>query len=104
MRVMIRFSLSVATGNELLRSGKLQKVFDRLLTELKPEAGYFYPNENGERSGFFVIDLTDSSQIAETVEKLFFGLEAKVNLVPVMNGNDLTKALSGVKSTIERYG
>ena len=32
------------------------------------------------------------------------GLNAKIELIPVMNGEDLQKGLSGVSDTIDRYG
>jgi hypothetical protein len=103
MRIMVKFALPVDAGNSALRSGKLAKVFDQLVADLKPEAGYFYPS-GGERGGFFVVNLQEPSQIAETVERFFFGLNAKVELVPVMNGEDLHKALSGINGIIQRYG
>jgi len=46
----------------------------------------------------------DSSQIADIAERLFFGLNAKIELVPVMTADDLRKGLSGVQGTIQRYG
>ena len=103
MRIMVKFSVPVEAGNAAIRSGKLEKVFEQLLEDLKPEAGYFYPG-GGERAGFFVIDMEDSWQVADTVERFFFGLNAKVELTPVMNGEDLHKALSGVPDIVERYG
>ncbi len=48
--------------------------------------------------------MEDSWRVADTVERFFFGLNAKVELTPVMNGVDLHKALSGLPDTIERYG
>jgi len=59
---------------------------------------------NGERGGFFVVNMQDSSQIADIAERLFFGLNAKIELVPVMTADDLRKGLSGVQATIQRYG
>jgi hypothetical protein len=59
---------------------------------------------DGERGGFFIINMQESSQIAEIVERFSFGLNAKVELVPVMGADDLHKALSGVPATIHRYG
>ncbi len=103
MRVMIKFAIPVDAGNEEIRSGKMQKVFQQLTEDLKPEAGYFFP-EGGERAGFFVVDMRESSQVAEIVERFFFGMNAKVELVPVMNAEDLQKALSAVQETIQRYG
>jgi hypothetical protein len=103
MRVMVRFSLSVESSNEAIRTGKLQKVMRQISEELKPEAGYFYLKE-GKRSGIFVLDMRDSSQVAEIAERFFFGLNAKIEMTPVMNAEDLQKGLSGVEDTIRRYG
>ena len=103
MRVMIKFAFPVEASNEAIRSGKLQKVFQQLTEDLKPEAGYFFPT-GGERGGFFVVDMRKSSQIAEIAERFFFGLNAKIEMVPVMNADDLQKALSGAQGTIQRYG
>ena len=47
MRIMVKFSFPVEAGNAAIRSGKVEKVFQQLLEDLKPEAGYFYP-EGGE--------------------------------------------------------
>jgi hypothetical protein len=103
MRVMIKFALPVEAGNAAIRNGKLQKVFQQLTEELKPEAAYFFPT-GGERGGFFVVDMRKSSQIAEMAERFFFGLNAKVEFVPVMAADDLQRALSGVPDTIQHYG
>jgi hypothetical protein len=59
---------------------------------------------DGDRGGFFVVDMRESSQIAEIAERLFFGVNAKIELVPVMTADDLRKGLSGVQGTIQRYG
>jgi hypothetical protein len=99
---MIRFALPVESSNTAIRSGKLAKVFHQLTEELKPEAAYFFPLD-GERGGFFIVDMQDSSQIAEMAERFFLGLNAKVEFVPVMSAADLEKGLSGVQGTIERY-
>ena len=45
------FALPVERSNEAIRNGKLQKVFQQLAEDLKPEAGYFFPS-GGERGGF----------------------------------------------------
>jgi uncharacterized protein DUF3303 len=103
MRVMIKFSLPVESGNTAIRTGKLAKVMHQIVEDLKPEAAYFFPTA-GERGGFFVVEMQDSSQIADIAERFFFGLNAKVELVPVMSATDLEKALSGVEATIQRYG
>src|SRR5437660_1589926 len=103
MRVMIKFAFPVEDSNDAVRSGRLQKVFQQLAEDLKPEASYFFPT-GGERGGFFIVDMRESSQIAEIAERFFFGLNAKIEFVPVMAAEDLQKALTGVQGTIQRYG
>jgi len=51
MRVMIKFALRVESSNTAIRTGKLAKVFQQIVEDLKPEAAYFFPT-GGERGGF----------------------------------------------------
>jgi hypothetical protein len=101
--MMIKFALPVENSNAAIRNGKLQKIFQQLAEDLKPEAAYFTAL-GGERAGFFVVDMRESSQVAEIAERFFFGLNAKIEMTPVMNMDDLQKALTGVPATIQRYG
>lgn len=103
MRVMIKFAIPIAASNDAIRTGKVQKVFQQIAEDLEPEAAYFYP-EGGERAGHFVVDMHESAQVAEIAERFFFGLNARIEMVPVMAADDLKKALSGVEDTIRRYG
>ena len=64
---MIKFTFPVDAGNDAIRSRKVEKVFKQIAEELKPEAAYFSP-QCGERGG------------------LFFGLNAKVEMVPEDEG------------------
>ena len=101
--MMIKFSFPVDAGNAAIRTGKVEKIFQQLIEDLKPEAAYFHAVD-GNRGGFFVVNMRESSQIAEIAERLFFGVSAKIELVPVMTADDLRKGLSGVQATIQRYG
>jgi hypothetical protein len=103
MRVMIKFAFPVEAGNAAIREGKVEKVFQNILEELKPEAAYFFP-EGGERAGLIVVDMKESSQVVEIAERFFFGLNARIEMVPVMAAEDLQKGLSGVQGIIQRYG
>jgi hypothetical protein len=100
---MIKFAFPVDAGNDANRSGKAEKVFQQIFEELKPEAAYFFP-EGGERAGLFVVDMKESSQVAEIAERFFFGLNARIEMVPVMAAEDLQKGLSGLQGIIQRYG
>ncbi|MGE5271177.1 MAG: DUF3303 family protein [Thiohalocapsa sp.] len=101
MRVMVKFSFAVDGGNVAIKSGKVEKVIQQLMAELKPEAAYFFPD--GDRGGFIVVNMDDSSQIVQIAERFFFGLSARVEMVPVMAAEDLQRGLSAARDIVERY-
>ena len=93
MRVMLKFTLPVEKGNQAFKDGSLGKMIESLITKIKPEAAYFGPS-NGKRSGMMFFDLAEPSQIVEVAEPLFSNLNAEVEIVPVMNGEDLRKGIA----------
>jgi len=97
---MIKFTFPVDTGNDAIRSGTVEKIFKQIAQELKPEAAYFFP-QGGERGGLIVVDMTASSQVVEVAERFFFGLNAKVEMMPVMALEDLQKGLSSVEGIVQ---
>lgn len=103
MRIMIKFTFPVESGNDAIRSKRVEKVFKQIAEELKPEAAYFCP-QGGERGGLIVVDMTSSSQIVEVAERFFFGLNAKVEMVPVMALQDLQQGLASIEGIVQRYG
>jgi hypothetical protein len=92
MRMMLRWTVPVERGNETIKDGTLSQTIESLIDELKPEAAYFWP-ENGERGGMMVFDMADPSQIPQIAEPLFLNVDAAVDFAPVMNADDLKKAL-----------
>jgi len=96
MRTMLRFTLPVEKGNQAFKDGSLGRTLESIMNKLKPEAAYFWPSE-GKRGGVMFFDLAEPSQIVEIVEPLFANLNAAVELVPVMNGDDLRKGIAKVK-------
>jgi len=93
MRMMLRFTLPVEKGNQAFKDGSLGKTVEALMNRLKPEAAYFSPMD-GKRGGMMFFDLADASQIVEIVEPLFSNLNAAVDILPVMTGDDLRKGLT----------
>ena len=93
MRMMLRFTLPVEKGNQAFNDGSLGRTMELIMSKLKPEAAYFAPLD-GKRSGMIFFDVAEPSQIVEAVEPLFLNLNAAVELVPVMNGDDLRKGLA----------
>ncbi len=97
MRMMLKFTLPTDKGNAAINDGSVAKIMETVLGKLKPEAAYF-TLADGKRCGMLFIDLAEPSQIVETVEPLFLSLNASVDLVPVMNGEDLRKGLAKLGS------
>ena len=98
MRMMLKFTLPVEKGNAAVRDGLLERVLESVMNKLKPEAAYFGPFE-GKRGGVIFFNLSDPSQIVEVAEPLFLNLNAEIELVPVMNGDDLRKGLTAATQT-----
>ena len=93
MRMMLRFALPVEKGNQAFKDGSLAKTMESMMTQLKPEAAYF-ATFGGKRGGLLFFDLSEPSQIVEIAEPFFLHLNAEVEVLPVMNGEDLRKGLA----------
>lgn len=100
MRMLLRVSIPVEAGNAAVKAGTLGPTIQKLLADLKPEAAYFYADDQGQRCGAIVFDLKEPSDIPSVAEPWFLAFNAHVTLRPVMNPQDLAKAgsvLGGAK-------
>jgi hypothetical protein len=104
MRMLMRVSVPVETGNAAAKAGTLGSTIQKLLADLKPEAAYFFADDNGNRSGSIVFDMQDTSQIPAIAEPWFFAFNAKISFRPVMNPEDLGKAASAITAAAKQYG
>ena len=96
MRTMLQWTVPVAKGNEGIRNGAIARAIEELTERLEPEAAY-YMAWDGKRSGMMVFDMKDPAEIPQIAEPLFMALEAEVTFIPVMNGDDLKRALASVE-------
>ena len=90
---MAKVSVPVEAGNRGIRDGSLPAAMQQSAERWKPEAMYF-TTFDGRRTAFMVFDLPDASDIPPFAEPFFRGLNADVQLAPVMNADDLQKGLS----------
>jgi hypothetical protein len=104
MRMLLRVSIPVEAGNAAVMNGTLGSTIEKILADLKPEAVYFFADDNGERSGSVVFDMKDPSQIPGVAEPWFLAFNAKVSLRPVMTPQDLAKAGPSIGKAAKRYG
>lgn len=104
MRMLLRVSIPVETGNAAAKGGTLGSTVEQILKDLKPEAAYFFADDNGQRSGSIVFDMKDSSEIPAIAEPWFLAFNAKVSFRPIMNPQDLAKAGPSISRAAEQYG
>ena len=87
----------------MARDGNLRPTVQSIVEEINPEAAYFTPME-GARGGYLVLNMDDASQIPAMAEPLFVGLDATVQIHPVMTAEDLERATPAIEQAAQRYG
>lgn len=104
MRMLMKVSFPVESGNAAARGGTLGTTVKGILDELKPEAAYFIANEFGERCGYIVFDLKDTTQIPSIAEPWFLAFNARLTITPAMTPQDLANAGPGIEQAVKTYG
>ena len=103
MRMLLRASIPVETGNAAAKAGTLGSTVEKILADLKPEAAYFFADDNGCRSASIIFDMKDTSEIPAVAEPWFLAFNATVSFRPVMNPQDLAKASGSISKAAEKY-
>jgi uncharacterized protein DUF3303 len=104
MRMLLRVSIPVESGNAAARAGTLGSTIEKILADLRPEAAYFIADDDGNRSGSIVFDMQDQSQIPSVAEPWFLAFNAKLSIRPVMTPQDLAKAGPSIANAAKKYG
>jgi hypothetical protein len=102
MRMLLKVSFPIVEGNAAVADGTLGSTVSSILSDLKPEAVYF-AEDNGARTAFVFLNVADSSQIPAICEPWFLAFNAKVELHPAMNLEDLKNAGPGMESAVRKY-
>lgn len=102
MRIMLKVTIPVETGNAAAKAGKLGAIIQSILTDLKPEAAYF-TDDDGRRAGLIFLDLQDASQIPAIAEPWMQAFNASIELHPVMIVDDLAKAGTAIEKAVKKF-
>lgn len=97
MRVLMKVSIPVEAGNRALKDGSLPNTIMGFIEEVRPEASYFVSDGTKGRTGYFVFDLKESSNLPPLVERFFNNLDAAIEITPAMNVEDLKTGLGRLK-------
>ena len=101
MKMLLMVEFPHEPFNALVRSGKVGEIMNRVLETIKPEATYF-TEQDGMRSGIFLIDVEDPSEIPGYAEPFFLNFNATCKFRIVMSPQDLQKA--GLEALGQKWG
>lgn len=90
MKMLLMVEFPNAPFNALVRSAKIGEIMGRILESIKPETAYF-TEQDGLRSGIFLINIQDSSEIPGFAEPFFLNFKATCKFRPAMSPQDLQK-------------
>ena len=94
MRMMVTIRVPVESGNRAIKDGTLPRIIQGVTERIRPECAYFFI-ENGRRTMRAVFDLKSQADMVPNFEPALLGLDAELELIPVMTGEELA---SGFKA------
>ncbi|HRC85153.1 MAG TPA: hypothetical protein PK413_06060 [Thermoanaerobaculia bacterium] len=86
--MMATLRVPVESGSRGIREGSLPQLVQGFLEKARPESAYFYV-ENGRRTMRVVFDLAKSNDMMPYFEPFLMGLDAELEITPVMNAEEL---------------
>src|SRR5215470_3571825 len=103
MRMMLKVSIPVESGNAAIKSGTIAKTIQSILADMKHEAAYFVADD-GLRTCIIFFDMKEPSQIPAVAEPWFLAFNAAVEFHPAMTLDDLKKAGGGIEKAVKNFG
>ncbi len=95
MRMMLKAQMDTAAATKAIQEGRMPTVMQTMMEKLRPEAAYFGPY-GGQRTAFIIFQMDDPSQLPAISEPLFSEFNARVDIFPVMDRDDLERGLSAL--------
>jgi len=93
MRMMLKAQMDTAVATKAMQEGRMPTVMQSTMEKMKPEAAYFGP-DNGHRTAFIIFQMDDPSQLPAISEPFFTEFNARVEVFPVMDRDDLERGMS----------
>jgi hypothetical protein len=93
MKFLIRMCVPTETGNKIAQDDISMKNIENYLNHIHAEAAYFFVS-NGERNAIFIVNIDSVDMLPRIAEPLFQEFNAKVDIHPVMNLDELKKGYS----------
>jgi len=103
MRFLVKATIPVKAGNELVGDPQFGKRMESILSDIKPEAVYF-AIEGGQRTIYLITNVKEASQTPAIAEPLWLSLKANVEFIPLMDQADMDRALPSIVQAAKKYG
>lgn len=103
MRMMMKVTIPIESGNAAVRAGSLGTTIQKILADLKPEAAYFL-EDSGQRTGIIFFDMKESSELPGIAEPWFLAFNASLTVRPAMTAGDLAMGMPGMERAVKAYG
>ena len=100
MRFLIRARIPTEAGNKMVQDPNFLKKIEEYINKIKAEANYFFESD-GNR--VVIVDIQSADQIPIIIEPLFSGMDAHVELHPVMSLDDLKKGIPKAILEVNSY-
>ena len=92
---MIIVHVPTEAGNKMVNDPNGMQTLENYLKKIKAEATYF-AEDKGERTFYIVADIASADKLPSIAEPMFQGLNAKVEVHPAMNLDDLKRAIQNL--------
>ncbi len=102
MRFLVRATIPVDAGNDLVRDPDFGKRIQALMGEIKPEAAYF-ALESGQRTVYMVVTMADAHQLPAIAEPLWLNLSADVDFIPVLDQSEMNRAMPTSEQIAQKF-
>ncbi len=103
MRFILKIRASNEGGNAMVHDPEFGAKMQQMLKEINAEAAYFTAVD-GQRGGYVVVNIDDTSQIPAIAEPWLQWWKADVEWIPVMLPEDLAKAGPALARAVKQYG
>ena len=94
--MMLKAQMDTAAATKAIHEGRMPTIMQTMMEKLQPEAAYFGP-DGGQRTAFIIFQMDDPSQLPAISEPLFSQFNARVEIFPVMDRDDLERGLSALQ-------
>jgi hypothetical protein len=95
---MLKVTIGAEAGNKAISDGSLPQLIEAFMTKYNPESAYF-TTTNGNRTMYAVFDMKDISDMPSICEPFYMKLNAKVEINPVMNQEELKRGLGAMSQS-----